>query len=474
MSSNGTEQSTLAIRDLFREFGVTSSGFRRPPIDVIWETFVREWEDRSGMEITGVSSEELQRVEWGVLQFHTYFEQLEAVYYSSYFGTAVGEQLDQKLSEHGFNRIQRREATGEVTFYPSEEQASEDIDIDAGTRVATGAAGDGETIYFETTDPATIPAGGTMIERVPIRAVDPVTSTLNLTDEQTGSSTNVEAGAIDRVIDGVNGVDDVTNPLPTGSTGTRADDTTYSFVSGRDREVDHEFRRRYLNTLGIGGAATKDAIEAEILTAGDNETDVRDVSIEEDLPIREVTDPDTGETVYVGRQIEPVVAFDPLTESNPDASVISQAVLNKRACGIRSVGPSSGPAELDDSDGTEYATGLGWRSAEWVDIHVDVSLEVTREWTSRTEAIVKENIVEWIGGSIAGEWYDGQGLDEDVYYSRVLGAVLDHDIESWVDNLDVQIGTDPQYMDEATITMGFDQIPIVDPANIEINVTRRT
>jgi hypothetical protein len=471
MSSNGIDEASLEIRDLFREFGVTDSGYDRPSSRLIWDVFVREFEDRAGREITAVSSAELQYVEQAVLWTNTYFEQLEAVYYSGYFGTAVGEQLDQVLSRHGFRRREERQAEGEVTFYASGDEASEDITIDAGTRVATGRSREDDTIYFETTETVTLREGSSEVTEVPIVGVDPVTTTLDLSDSQTGSATNVEAEAIDRMVDSVSGVSSVENPLPTGVSGTRSDGTTFSFESGRDKETDHEFRRRYLNTLGIGGRATVDALEAAILSAG-SEDDVRDVEIEEDLPIREVSDDGSGEAGFIGRQVEPIVAFDPLSETDPNPEIVSQAILETRAAGIRSVGPESETAELED--GTEYDSGLGFREAEWINVHVSLELDVTREWNSRKANQIRENIVKRIGGEINGEYHDGLGIGEDVYYSRLLGDALRHDIGSWIQHIDLEIGRDPEYMREENVWIEYDEIPIVDPDDIDITVNRRS
>lgn len=454
----------IGITDLFSEYGATRDGFRRPPLDHIWEVFVREAEDRFGKRITAVSEAELQYVEMAVLWTYTYFETAEALYYSSYYAHARGRQLDYILEIVSFYRLERRGATGEVTFYASGDGMSSDRDIPAGTRVATREDDETEEIIFETTEPVTFHEGEETLEEVPIVAIDPLDSTTDLSDDQVGSATNVDAGTIERIIDPIRGVESVDNLLPTGWSGEREDGSIYSFVRGRDRETDTQFRRRYEASLGRGGRATLDAITAAIWSVGDDEDIIRDVDVEEDLPIRRADDGS-----YEGRQVEVTVAVDP--DAPPHRQLISQAILEVRSAGINFIGPTSAPAEL--SNGEEYDTGLNFRIADWIDIYVEIELVVTREWTREKEEQVKQNITRRIGGEIDGERYDGRGIGEDVYYSRVLGDALDDDIGSWVEHNEILIGRDPDFMRESNVFIAADEIPVIDPDDIEIRTVQR-
>lgn len=466
MSASGAD-----IESLFLDHGVSAEdGFSRPHIDEIWDVAVREAEHAFGRTLTPPTSAELQFVEAIVLWTDTYFEMLESTYYAGFYETAQGEQLDRLLALMGFERFPERQATGEVTFSASGGSASSRVDIPAGTRVTTELTSESQRIIFQTTEPASIPEGATETTQVPIRGLDPLTTSLNLTDEQTGEETNVAEGAIDTPYDSVQGVSSVTNPLPTGGSGTRADGSSYSFVTGRDEETDPAFKRRYENAQALGGSATLDAVTAAIRNAGDGSI-VEDVRVDETLEIQS-----DGSGGYTGRQIEPIVSLTEDTTANRQA--VGQAIYDSRAAGIESVGSVTVNAER--SDGTTHTQAEGFDIATDIEISVSADILVTETFPTDGVERLEENIIDIVGGYLAdGSRVRGEfgSIGADVYYSQVVGSIIDNDIEGVLD-VDGTSVSDAILVDTAdppasssNITIAADERGITRPDNITINTT---
>lgn len=466
MSASGAD-----IESLFLDHGVSAEdGFSRPHIDEIWDVAVREAEHAFGRTLTAPTSAELQFVEAIVLWTDTYFEMLESTYYAGFYETAQGEQLDRLLALMGFERFPERQATGEVTFSASGGSASSRVDIPAGTRVTTELTSESQRIIFQTTEPASISEGASEVTQVPVRALDPLTTSLNLTDEQTGEETNVAEGGIDTLYDSVQGVSSVTTPLPTGGSGTRADGSAYDFVTGRDEETDPAFKRRYENAQALGGSATLDAVTAAIRNAGDGSL-VEDVRVDETLEIQS-----DGSGGYTGRQIEPIVALTDDTSANRQA--VGQAIYDSRAAGIESVGSVTVNAER--SDGTTHTQAEGFDIATDIEISVSADILVTETFPTDGVERLEENIIDIVGGYLAdGSRVQGEfgSIGADVYYSQVVGSIIDNDIEGVLD-VDGTSVSDAILVDTAdppasssNITIADDERGITRPDNITINTT---
>lgn len=471
MSASGD----LGMGALFQDYGVTSDeGYVRPHIDEIWNAAVREAEEKFGKRLTAPTSAELQYVESLVLWTDTYFESQQASYYAAFYETAQGLQLDRLLALMGFERLPERQATGEVAITASGSGgATADVSIPAGTRVATERGEDSAEIIFESTEPATIPAGSTEVTQIPVRALDPLTASLSLTDEQTGVETNVPSGAITRFIDAVQGVSSVNNPLPTGDSGTRDDGTSYSFVEGRDKETDVAFKRRYEDAQAVGGAATLDAIAAALRTAGDG-TVVQSVRVDETVEITQDADGN-----YHGRQVEPTVYLEEDTTAAREA--VAQALIDTRAAGIKSIGSTTAYGELDD--GTQHNIAEGFDVATEVPVYIDASVVVSGIFPDDGVDQIKENLIEIVGGTTAsdervpGESGEREPIGADEYYSRIAGAIMDNDIPGLIDvdgasfSDAVFIGTSSSPTGTSNITVAENEIARTNPDRITISTT---
>lgn len=133
----------------------------------------------------------------------------------SFAQTTFGEYLDMRADEHGLTRRAATKATGQVKF-----TGANGTIIPTGTRVSTAAdaATGAQAVEFETTQEATIGAGGT--------------ATANIRAVVAGTSGNVPIGAICVLPTPVSGISSVTNEAAT--------------TGGLDTEDDASLLARYL------------------------------------------------------------------------------------------------------------------------------------------------------------------------------------------------------------------------------------
>lgn len=139
----------------------------------------------------------------------------------SFASESYGEYLDKRVAEHGLTRRPAVKAKGTVRF-----QGQAGTVIPAGTRVATPAGEDEESVEFVTTADVTLDSSGTTV--APVEAVE------------AGAQGNVPAGAISVLVDHVTGVASVTNDAPTSG--------------GLDVEDDESLRARYFQRVSSPSA----------------------------------------------------------------------------------------------------------------------------------------------------------------------------------------------------------------------------
>ena len=490
MSSNNSptgEGSTagatnVSINPYSDDAGIGRDGFERPGFDEIRAVRITQLEQLLGRTLTGTTSAEVQFAEALALMESLQWQVWEALYYAAYYPHAKGLNLDYTLAISGIDRLPRIEAGGEVQFMSSEQGgASRDRVIPAGTRVATDP--DPETndpaIVFRTTEPAVLSQGDTMVRRAPIRALGPLDRPEDTPGEAFGAGTNVAPETITRILDPVSGVGDpsgdtqgVTNLFGTGQAGERPvlnpDGTesgateVYSFRTGRDRETDPEYRRRYENILSTAGAATLVAVRSAILAAGDGSV-VLDARVDENTT-NDDHRPDGGPA----KSMSPYVRFADGRNDAGGKQAIAQAILDTRSAGMECYGPINPRAELADGEGGadpypppekddtltdqqgDYRGGLGFDTIEDVPIYADAEVVVSPEFTA-SEADLVAAVLEYIGGTA-----DARGLEigEDVYTDRIAGTLTESfDGVRYIDG-DVLAGT------SANPTANPESIPI--------------
>lgn len=377
---------------------------------------------------------------------------LEDLYYSSYYEDAYGTQLDKLLSLAAMDRIPRRGATGEVSFSVNVAN-QQDITIPRGTVVTTAPTEDKPPIPFKTTQPAVLEAGDASVDRVPIRAGEPWEDDIELGPEWLGEQTNVAAHTITQFRTGVDGVDHVTNPAPTGETDASAG---YDFVRGRDRETDAEFRERYESTMGENGAATLANIRASV----QNLPMVEQTSIEENVTMQDNTDsgglPPKSFRVTV------------LTQNGDYNDEIAQAIgKESRAAGIQSYGSASG--QWQSADGVIRTENFDL--AMKTQIYVDVTVTHDGTFPDDGNKQVESAIIEYIGGTDAdGDYYEGVPMTEDVVYDLVWKAAMS--VQGvWM--ADVKIGTSDPPSGTSNISIGEDEVAQTAPGSVAVSPVQK-
>lgn len=402
-------------------FGVQDDdgSFQQETVEEIEQRFKDRAKDELGEDIDlSQGSPIKQLIDVVVLESEHVGQLLEDVYYSAYYGHAYEEQLDKLMALTQFDRIPRRGATGEVTFRTQTANNS-DVIIPEGTRVATYETEDRPSIPFKTLEPARLPAGAGAVSDVPIRACAPWETDLG--EQWLGEETNVAAGTIEKFQTPVTGVDHVTNPNPTGD---QDREKGYSYIAGRDRETDAEFRQRYENEMGTNAAASLDAL-ADSVAALDG---VQNTDIEENVTMED-NRPSGG---------LPPKSFRLTVLGDLPNDVVAQEIVETRSAGIRSYGDASGTATTDD--GTERTEHWDW--ANEVPIYVDVSVVHDDNFPGDGSLEIENNIISYIGGDTAeGEHYMGLGMGEDVLYDMVFKEAVN---VSGVWQVDLEIGKSDQ------------------------------
>ncbi len=367
------------------------------------------------------------------------WEAAEDSYYASFFKDAEGEQLDKQLALAGFSRRNLQPAEGAVVF-SRDGPATRDIDISEGTVVTTERTETRPQIPFETQERVTLFSGETETDPVPIKALAPWQTELG--EEWLGEETNVSSDTIVRMEDPIGGIDDVTNPKPTGSEGD------LDWQDGRDRETDAEFKLRYENTLSSGGVSTVPAIESSVSRFDER---IRSVRVEE------IRDAETG----YGPE---VTVFAPMLEDEDDGmDIIAQAVFESRGAGLESFGSVTGTATTADGREVEEQFEL----ADEVAIHIEVTLVTSDIAPEDNIQRIENEIVRFIGGKANDDiLYPGLEIGDDVILDQVKQRVME--VRGSVEAA-VEIGPDGEVSDE-NVDIGDLEVATTDLDDITIEV----
>ena len=401
------------------DYGVQDDGtFRRKPVDVIIEDLEQTFKDNLGGDVSlRQNSAKKQLLDATAIELGRQWQAAEAAYYASFYQDSFGEQLDKQLALAGFSRIPARSATGEVEF-SRDDPAPEDIPIDAGTIVTTIRTETRPPIPFETTEDVIINRDDTTVT-ASIEALKPWQT--DLSEEWLGEETNVNADTITRFEEPVSGVDDVTNPDPTG-------DEALGYVEGRDRESDAAFKLRYENSLAEGGVSTVPAIESTVFNWSE---DIASVRVDE---VRSEAD-GYGPEVTV---LAPGVPAD----------TIAQAVLESRAGGLESFGNETGTATM--TDGTQKTESFNRATRQT--IVADITLTTTDTYPTDGQTRIENGIIRYIGGvAHDGIEYPGLEIGADVIQDQVKRRVME--IRGVVE-ADVLIATEGDALAEDNVAIG--------------------
>lgn len=418
--------------------------FIRPTLDEIINRKKDKAVDVFGADVDLSQGSPIKQIIDTTAHEHDHVWQLmEDVYYSAYYGEAHGVQLDKLMGIASISRKPRRGATGVVNFTTLSSN-SEDVTIREGVRVATLKTEDRPSIPFKTTEAVTLPAGASSVNGVPIRACEPWETDLD--PEWLGEETNIAAGTIKKFETPVRGVDEVTNPYPTGEASR---EQGYSFIHGRDRETDREFRNRFENQFGGEAWATLDSLRSNLL----DHDQIRNVGMEENVTMNDNAGSSGG---------LPPKSFRATILGDAPPADVAQILFDRRPAGMQSWGLQSATAY--DSDGNERTELWDWAGETYV--YVDANITHDDSYPQDGNLRVQNAIIEEIGGTtINGDEFMGTGMGDDVVYDLVHSACMNVP-GVWRADVDMGIVESELSSTDVVVNKGFTAITDYEDVNI--------
>lgn len=232
---------------------------------------------------------------------------------------------------------------------------------------------------------------------------------VNVKAVEGGIETNVGAGSIDVLSDGTTGIDDISNPFPTGDN-SYVDTLEREFQVGRDRETDDELRERAFESTELGGAGTEQAIHAALrkldgvfsVTIFENETD----------------------TDNTGSGGLPAHSFEAVVYGGQSQS-IAEALHSTQAITARDYGGAHGTAESYTfySEELEEEVTYEWTTPPILDL--DITVDLVKDDTYVGDDEIRSRIVQYIGGTDTdGATIGGLDVSEDVYVGVLEDVVV--------------------------------------------------
>lgn len=383
------------------EFGLTEKGFKRKRYIDILESLQANAKSIFGRDINVNTNSPLgMMLKVIAFEMADEWQQMENTYYSGYKDTATGYQVDAVGQYIGAKRKGATYATGIETFVGTPGTV-----IPANYVVAFG------NVNFWTLQQATI--GGTGNIDVNIQCIE------------VGSSGNVAAGKITKIVSALSGVTSVTNALET-SGGKEVEDTT-------------TFKARYDDSIAGGGSSTAASVEAALL-AIPTVTDAK------------VTENDTVATVNG----IPPKCLSSFVYGGSDTEV-ANAIYKSKGGGIQAFGATY--VGVTDSKGITHQ--MGFTRATEVPVYIHITLTKDTElYPANGDASIKTAIIEYIGGLDADSTeYNGMGLGADVIYTKLIG--LCHKV-SGVTDVTVTVSTDNATFTSANIVIGANSVAMTD------------
>jgi len=474
------------------EYGLTEEGFRRKRLPDIKASLEQAFRDEFGSDLD-LRPESVFGQLIGVLAapMAEEWEELENVYHSQYPDSAEGFSLDGAASLTGITRQDALATTVQAVVY-----GEHNTTLGSGSEVSQAETGDVYRLANTTTitrnavvdalievDPVeegdyTLTVGGIdhtytagagddeadilaglaalEIDDVTLEVVDgqlrftvdnlaePVELAVsaNLELVELGSRANFEAVDLGAQVVPVGTLTEIETPVG----GWDRVDNLVEGVTGRDRETDAELRARREQSIRVAGAATVEAIRANIreLVAGvTGATVIENTSLTEDAGGRP------------GKSFELVV-------SGGDDQEIAQQLWELKPAGIETFGQTE--VVITDSQGFEQLMKFSRPTERF--IHVEVELTLTPEETFPSDGAMRvaENILAF-----------GENLDvgEDVFRQRLFRPI--YEVPGIAEaTLRIAATADPEdtpSFAEDNIAIDNTEIAIFDLDRIEVTVT---
>jgi uncharacterized phage protein gp47/JayE len=277
-------------------------------------------------------------------------------------------------------------------------------------------------------------------------------TTVNILGDENGVHTNVSADSIETLAEGLSGITNVTNPVPTGDPSFV--DTDFSeLVPGTERENDDELRERAFENTSIGGSATINSIKTEIrrvegvqsLTMFQNKTE----NTVDGLP------PHSFEAVVYGG----------------DSSQIVSAIHGSTSIDSQDIGGAHGTEILEQIESDVMNTSVDYRFSRPTQLGLDITLDLVVDDTYIGDEKIRSRITNYIGGTdVNGSSKPGIDVGEDVYVS-VLNRQIVNPSETGVWEVDtITIDKDDDGIDDIQeVASGADVVLVADSSVAETN-----
>lgn len=331
----------------------------------------------------------------------------ENVYYSAYRNTAEGKQLDNLLPYAGITRNPASSAYGDVTF-----TGEANTLIPLGTIVSKAD----DTLYY-TVEEKRISSNGTI--------------TIEVVAQELGSVGNADIGEINKLLNPLQGVESVTNPI--------------AIANGRERETDVEARKRADEAVDGQGYGTVSSIRTELL----KNQDIRAVYVDNN------PEDTTNEYGTPTRAIQCFVL-------GGDDTDIAQAILNKKSAGVQAYGTTI----VNIEDEAEYTQKIGFTRAETVQIYAKVTLKTNNSFEADGHRQVRNAMVAYVGGLDEDDTvHSGLSMGEDVVLSKIIARVY---AVTGIDDVTIELSADNETFSAANVTMSRPQIAQLSANAIEV------
>lgn len=388
---------------------LTKQGYKRETYDDILERL-----ETKAKELFGQDMNTTARSALGILLrimafiISLVWQDNENVYYSAYRKTAEGRNLDSLLPYSGITRNPSTFASGTVKFIGTPGTL-----IELGTVVGK----EDETLYY-TIEEATIGSDGT--------------ASVEIMAQESGVIGNADIGALNQIINPVDGLDSVTNEV--------------ALVDGKEQETDQEVRERAALAIDGLGSGTTTSIRTELLGI----SGVRAAYVDENFG---------DETNTYGTPSRAIQAFV-LGGSDDD---IANAVFKKKSGGIQPYGETY----ITVFDDAEQPHQVGFTRAQTVQIYAKVTVETNNSFESDGVNQVVKAIVQYIGGIDAeSNTYVGLNMGDDVVLSKLIAKIY---AVNGIDDVDVQLSTNGSTYEAGNVDILLQQVAQITADNIEVS-----
>lgn len=373
---------------------VVNGHYEKRSVERIAEVVAAELRSEFGEDIDLTESSAFHHIvdAWASSVNQIQEEQLQTVYNAAYIDTATGENLENVVSILGISRQEANHATGVIEF-SRDSPAVIDYTIPKGTVVQTLGP---DVVQFETTEPVTI-ADGETIARADIRAIEG------------GIAGNVAANTITVLPSVPAGVEDITNPLPTGDS-DYTDTDGDPLVTGTNTETDEELRARAKAVVTDGAVATQPAIYSALVS---ELPEVQSASI--------FVNPTDNDYRPDGL---PPVSFEAVVYGGGNEE-IANTLFHEMALTARSYSGAHGETvqvPITASNGQVYP--IHFSRPHVQQVYMDIEVVTEPDFIGVKE--IKNILIDYIGGTdVQGSYHYGRGVGGDLYVTEMVDLMVD-------------------------------------------------